>query len=170
MKGVTEILARIESGAPSAAEQLVPPVYAELSRLTQTRFAHDRPGQTLEVTELVHDAYLRGVDLAQAAHGDSPRHFFAAAAEAMRCILVEHARRRKWEKHGGGQEPISLENACSAARNPSCDLSDLDDALTRLASLDAKETQVEKLQFFAEMTISEAALDNCDRVTLNEGR
>src|SRR5881227_2608849 len=103
MSEVTRILCAIEQGDPSAAEQLLPLVYAELRQLAAQRLAHEQPGQTLQATALVHEAYLRLVDVEEAQHFNSRRHFFAAAAEAMRRILVEQARRKGRHKHGGGR-------------------------------------------------------------------
>src|SRR5258707_9071624 len=106
MTDVTQILSQIESGDPSAAEQLLPLVYEELRKLAAQRLAHEAPGQTLQPTALVHEAYLRLVNVEQAQHWNSRGHFFAAAAEAMRRILVENARRKKRVKHGGGRERV----------------------------------------------------------------
>src|SRR5918995_1609870 len=108
MSDVTRILSAIEQGYPSAAEQLLPLVYDELRKLAAQRLAQEMPGQTLQATALVHEAYLRLVDVQQAQHWNSRGHFFAAAAEAMRRILVEHARRKKSQKAGGGRQRIEL--------------------------------------------------------------
>src|SRR6186997_47361 len=109
MPDVTQILARIESGDPTAAEQLLPLVYDELRKLAAVRLSQEKPGQTLQATALVHEAYLRLVDGATAQHWNSRRHFFASAAEAMRRILVEQARRKRTERHGGQLHRCSLD-------------------------------------------------------------
>src|ERR671919_2752281 len=111
MSDVTRILSQIESGDPSAAEQLLPLVYDELRRLAAAKLAHEKPGQTLQATALVHDAYLKLVDTDKAQHWNSRGHFFGAAAEAMRRILVEHARRKQELKHGGGLNRVDLDHA-----------------------------------------------------------
>ena len=108
MSDVTRILCAIDQGDPAAAEQLLPLVYEELRRLAAQRLAHEKPGQTLQATALVHEAYLRLVDVEKAQHWDSRGHFFAAAAEAMRRILVENARRKTRNKHGGGIAAVDL--------------------------------------------------------------
>jgi len=109
MHDVTRILSQIESGDPSAAEQLLPLVYDELRKLATAKLAHEKPGQTLQATGLVHEAYIRLVDVERAQHWDSRRHFFSAAAEAMRRILVEKARHKGRQKHGGGACQVSLD-------------------------------------------------------------
>src|SRR5437867_2247826 len=108
---VTRILSAIEQGDPSAAEQLLPLVYTELRQLAAQKLAHEKPGQTLQATALVHEAYVRLLDVSEAQHWNSRRHFFAAAAEAMRRILVEQARRKHRHKHGGGRQRVPLEDA-----------------------------------------------------------
>src|SRR5688500_12629071 len=113
MTDVTRILSAIEQGDPSASEQLLPLVYDELRRLAAQKLAHEQPGQTLQATALVHEAYLRLVDVEQAQHWDSRGHFFAAAAEAMRRILVESARKKKRQRHGGGRQRVDLQEAVS---------------------------------------------------------
>src|ERR671935_1189346 len=115
MNEVTHILSAIEQGDPHAAEQLLPLVYEELRRLAAQRLAQEKPGQTLQATALVHEAYLRLVDVEQTQRWNSRGHFFAAAAEAMRRILVERARQRASVKHGGGQQRVNLEEALSVA-------------------------------------------------------
>src|SRR5262245_49225823 len=104
MSDVTQILSRIDSGDPSAAEQLLPLVYDELRKLASAKLVNEKPGQTLQATALVHEAYLRLVDTDRAQHWDSRRHFFAAAAQAMRRILVERVRRQRTQKHGGSRQ------------------------------------------------------------------
>jgi RNA polymerase sigma factor (TIGR02999 family) len=118
MSEVTRILSAIEQGEPRAAEQLLPLVYDELRRLAAERMAQERPGQTLQATALVHEAYLRLVDVEQSQHWNSRGHFFAAAAEAMRRILIDSARRKKSEKHGGGSRRLALDDADALAAAP----------------------------------------------------
>src|SRR5262249_41018335 len=136
MSDVTRILSAIEQGDPSAAGQLLPLVYGELRKLAAERMAREQPGQTLQATALVHEAYLRLVDTEQAPHWNSRGHFFAAAAEAMRRILVENARRRRSRKRGGGQIHQSLDHVQVSAPQPAEDLLALDEALDRLAARD----------------------------------
>ncbi len=157
MSDVTSILHKIESGDPSAAEQLLPLVYDELRKLAAAKLAQEKPGQTLQATALVHDAYLRLVDVDKARHWDSRGHFFAAAAEAMRRILVETARRKRRSKHGGGLQRVDLDSTCTLTEDKGEDLLALDEVLTRLAALDPLKAELVKLRFFAGMTIPEAA-------------
>src|ERR1700756_4978573 len=146
MTEVTRILDAIGRGAPHAAEKLLPLVYNELRQLAAQRLAREKPGQTLQATALVHEAYLRLVDVEKAQHWNSRGHFFAAAAEAMRRILVEQARRKKSQKHGGNYQPIQLEAMELASPGRSDDLLLLDDALTALEREDAAAAQVAKLR------------------------
>ena len=132
MTNVTHILSAIEQGDPHAAEQLLPLVDDELRKLAAQKLAHEAPGQTLQATALVHEAYLRLVGPADAERWENRGHFFAAAAEAMRRILVENARRKRSVKHGGGRRRVPLDEAHRLAESPD-DLLALDDALTRLA-------------------------------------
>src|SRR4051795_6556937 len=125
MSEVTRVLSAIEQGDPHAAEQLLPLVYDELRRLAGEKLAQEKPGQTLQATALVHEAYLRLVDVERAQHWNSRGHFFAAAAEAMRRILVDNARRKQSAKHGGGHRRIDLEEAASLAVEPDLDILDL---------------------------------------------
>jgi RNA polymerase sigma factor (TIGR02999 family) len=118
MSDVTQILSQIEQGDPTAAEQLLPLVYEELRKLAARRMAQEKPGQTLQATALVHEAYIRLVDVEKVQHRNSRGHFFAAAAEAMRRILVENARRKKREKHGGDWNRVDLEDVREAAVMP----------------------------------------------------
>src|SRR5688572_8848221 len=118
MPDVTQILSRIEAGDPSATEQLLPLVYEELRKLAAQKLAQEKPGQTLQATALVHDAYLRLVDVEKTQHWNSRGHFFGAAAEAMRRILIENARRKKCEKHGGQLQKIALEHLCVGVDSP----------------------------------------------------
>jgi RNA polymerase sigma factor (TIGR02999 family) len=157
MSEVTRILSAIEQGEPHAAEQLLPLVYDELRRLAAQKLAHEKPGQTLDATGLVHEAYLRLVDVEQAQHWNSRGHFFAAAAEAMRRILVEQARRRNAAKRGGQAGREELDEAVLAAPEPAEDVLALDDALTRLATIDPVAAQLVQLRFFAGLNMTEAA-------------
>ncbi|MFO0808812.1 MAG: ECF-type sigma factor [Gemmataceae bacterium] len=157
MNDVTRILSAIEEGDPHAAAQLLPLVYDELRRLAAQRMAHEAPGQTLQATALVHEAYLRLVDANALKHWDSRGHFFAAAAEAMRRILVESARRRQSGKHGGGRQRIDLDRAEAPATLPTDDLLALDDALDLLAKEDATKAELVKLRCFAGLSHQEAA-------------
>ena len=157
MTDVTQILNAIEQGDPSAAEQLLPLVYDELRKLAAARLANEKPGQTLQATALVHDAYLRLVDVEKAEHWDSRGHFFAAAAEAMRRILVDIARRKKRPKHGGNLQRVDLDVACTLADEPCENILALDEVLEKFASVDPHKAELVKLRFFAGMTIPEAA-------------
>jgi RNA polymerase sigma factor (TIGR02999 family) len=162
MSEVTRILSAIEEGDPHAAEKLLPLVYDELRQLAAQKLARERPGQTLQPTALVHEAYLRLVknrdaEAGQERHWDSRGHFFAAAAEAMRRILVEKARRRRRLKRGGDRERVDLEQIESIAAAPHQDLLALDEALNQLAAEDAAKAELVKLRFFAGLTIEEAA-------------
>src|SRR5205807_8671917 len=138
MSEVTRILSAIEQGDPQAAEQLLPLVYDELRQLAAQRLAQEKPGQTLQATALGHEAYLRLVDVEEAQPWNSRGHFFAAAAEAMRRILVEKARRKGRIKHGGGQQRVELDGLELAVELPVDNLLALDEALTRLAQRDAQ--------------------------------
>jgi RNA polymerase sigma factor (TIGR02999 family) len=131
---VTRILSAIEQGDPHAADQLLPLVYQELRRLAAQRLAQEKPGQTLEATALVHEAYLRLVDAEKAQHWNSRGHFFAAAAEAMRRILVESARRKQADKRGGRLRRVPLDAADAGYQPPEDNVLDIDEALTRLAA------------------------------------
>jgi RNA polymerase sigma factor (TIGR02999 family) len=157
MSDVTHILSAIERGDPSGAGQLLPLVYAELRRLAAARLAHERPGQTLEATALVHEAYLRLVDAEQAQHWNSRGHFFAAAAEAMRRILIERARRKGRLRHGGGLRRADLLDLEVAAPTDDEEILLLDDALTRLAAARPQAAELVKLRFFAGLTLEEVA-------------
>jgi len=157
MSDVTRILSQIEQGDPQAAEQLLPLVYDELRKLAAAKLAQENPGQTLQATALVHDAYIRLVDVEQAPHWDSRGHFFAAAAEAMRRILVEKALKKRRPKHGGGLQRVDLDLACTLADDCTDDLLALDDALSKFASVDPLKAKLVKLRFFAGLTIPEAA-------------
>jgi RNA polymerase sigma factor (TIGR02999 family) len=157
MSDVTHILRAIEEGEPRAAEQLLPLVYDELRQLAAQRLAHEMPGQTLQPTALVHEVYLRLVDGEQAQHWDSRGHFFAAAAEAMRRILVENARRKRSRKHGGGLVRRDLDDVPLIAAELGEDLLALDEALNRLAEKDPVKAELVKLRHFAGLTFEQAA-------------
>jgi RNA polymerase sigma factor (TIGR02999 family) len=157
MNDVTRILSAVEQGDPHAAEQLLPLVYEELRKLAAQRLASEKPGQTLQATALVHEAYLRLVDVERAQHWDSRGHFFAAAAEAMRRILVESARRRHARKRGGAMERIDLPPLAESATETPFDLVALDEALQRLEALHPQKAQVVKLRFFAGCGLEETA-------------
>jgi RNA polymerase sigma factor (TIGR02999 family) len=154
---VTELLNALGQGAPHAAAELLPLVYDELRRLAAARLADEPSGNTLQPTALVHEAYLRLVGSPGGDHWNHRGHFYAAAAEAMRRILVEQARRKKRHKHGGERRRLSLEAAESLAVAPSEDLTALDAALTRLTAHDAIKAEVVKLRFFAGLTMPEVA-------------
>ncbi len=157
MPDVTQILSQIESGDPSAAEQLLPLVYDELRRLAAAKLAYEKPGQTLQATALVHEAYLRLVNAERVQHWDSRGHFFAAAAEAMRRILVANATRKSRPKHGGDRIRVDLDSACMVEHSPSDQLLALDEALTKLAVEDPQKARLVSLRYFAGMTVAEAA-------------
>jgi RNA polymerase sigma factor (TIGR02999 family) len=154
---VTGILQAIEGGDAHAAEQLLPLVYDELRQLAAAKLARERPGQTLQATALVHEAYLRLVDGAPARRWDSRGHFFAAAAEAMRRILIENARRKHAEKRGGGRQRVELDGLELSVELPVDDLVALDEALTRLAQRDPQTAQLVQLHCFAGLSIEQAA-------------
>ncbi len=157
MSDVTRILSQIEQGDPQAAERLLPLVYDELRKLAAVKLAQEKPGQTLQATALVHEAYLKLVDGQLSQHWNSRGHFFGAAAEAMRRILVDAARRKGSQKEGGGWQRQTLEGLEIA--NPADDekLLTLDAALTRLETKDASKARLVKLRFFAGLTIDQAA-------------
>jgi RNA polymerase sigma factor (TIGR02999 family) len=157
MNDVTRILSAIERGDPKAAEQLLPLVYDELRRLAASRMAHEAPGQTLQATALVHEAYLRLLHGGQTQDWSSRGPFFAAAAEAMRRILVERARHKKTRKAGGDRRRQELPDIELADAGPSLDLLALHQALTKLEQHDPRRAELVKLRFFAGLTITEAA-------------
>jgi RNA polymerase sigma factor (TIGR02999 family) len=157
MTDVTHILSAIEQGDPRAAEQLLPLVYSELRRLAAQKLAQEKPGQTLQATALVHDAYLRLVGKGDEQPWNSRGHFFAAAAEAMRRILVENARRKRRPKHGGDRQRIDLDEALSVVEAPSDDLLALDEALSRLEATDPLAAKLVKLRFFTGLSMPQAA-------------
>lgn len=157
MHDVTQILERIQDGDPIAAEELLPLVYHQLRQLAAVRLSQENPGQTLSATALLHEAYVRLVDVEKVQHWDSRGHFFAAAAEAMRRILVENARRKQRLKHGGGRERIDWEAVALLTEEPSEDLVALDEALTKLAAEDPAKAELVKLRFFGGLTMAEIA-------------
>ncbi|MHC4400274.1 MAG: ECF-type sigma factor [Planctomycetota bacterium] len=157
MTDVTQILSRIEQGDPAAAEQLLSVVYDELRKLAAAKLAHENPGQTLEATALVHEAYLRLVDPDRAQHWENRAHFFAAAAEAMRRILVENARRKKRVKRGGELTRRELSEVPVVAPQIHEDLIALDAALDRLKAVDAQAFELVHLRYFVGLSIAEGA-------------
>jgi RNA polymerase sigma factor (TIGR02999 family) len=157
MSEVTQILSAIEQGDPAAAEQLLPLVYDELRKLAAQKLAQEKPGQTLQATALVHEAYLRLVDTVRVQHWDSRRHFFAAAAEAMRRILVENARRKARHRHGGGCQRQALDLDAQVGEEPADELLALHEALEQLAAQDSIKARLVELRFFAGLTLAEAA-------------
>ncbi len=157
MSDVTHILSAIEQGDLSAAEKLLPLVYEELRKLAASRLAHEKPGQTLQATALVHEAYLRLVGAESAPRWDSRGHFFAAAAEAMRRILVENARRKGRHKHGGDWRRVELNELDLSVTIPNERLLAIDEALDRLAEDDPQAAALVKLRFFAGCSLSDAA-------------
>lgn len=164
MSDTSNILAAIQRGDPHAAEQLLPLVYDELRKLAAARLAHEKPGQTLQATALVHEAYLRlvggqgsGVGDQKPAGWNSRGHFFGAAAEAMRRILVEQARRKQAKKRGGQRQQIELVDPPMIEAESAVDLLALDEALTQLAATDSRAAELVKLRYFAGLTAAQAA-------------
>src|SRR5262249_51678322 len=157
MGPVTQILSEIERGNPQAADKLLPLVYDELRQLAAQRLSHEKPGQTLAATALVHEAYLRLVGNNAAYPWNRRGHFFAAAAEAMRRILVESARRKASLKRGANFRRVDLDSTCWVADTPSHDLLALDEALTKLATFDPAKAELVKLRYFGGLTMAEAA-------------
>ncbi len=157
MSDVTQILSAIEQGNPRAAEELLPLIYDELRLLAKQKLAQEKPGQTLQPTALVHEAFLRLVDAEKVQHWNSRGHFFAAAAEAIRRILIEQARRKHRLKHGGDRKRVDLDVALSIAASPAHELLALDEVLNRLAETDSLAANVVKLRYFAGLTMPETA-------------
>lgn len=157
MSDVTHILSAIEQGDPQASEQLLPLVYDELRKLAAQRLAQEKPGQTLQATALVHEAYLRLIGDGAEQDWNSRGHFFAAAAEAMRRILIEQARRKRSSKGGGKLQRMELDEAQLVIPSPNVDLIALDEALNKLADHDSRKAEIVKLRFFAGLTIRQAA-------------
>jgi RNA polymerase sigma factor (TIGR02999 family) len=156
MSEVTRILSAIEQGDPQAAEQLLPLVYDELRKLAAQRLTQEKPGQTLQATALVHEVYLRLVDVERAQHWNSRGHFFAAAAEAMRRILVDNARRKQSKKRGGDRVRLDLDQF-AATSDRLDDVLDIDAALEGLANIDPQAAELVKLRYFAGLSIPQAA-------------
>jgi RNA polymerase sigma factor (TIGR02999 family) len=160
MSEVTHILSAIEQGDPSAAEQLLPLVYDELRKLAAQKLAQEKPGQTLQATALVHEAYLRLVDVAETQQWDSRGHFFAACAEAMRRILIDNARRKHSQKRGGGLRRVQLDGGAVLAapeEQAAEDLLALDEALGQLEGEDPLKARLVKLRYFAGLSLPDAA-------------
>lgn len=157
MADVTQILSEIDAGDSSAPGRLLPLLYDELRRLAAKKLANERPGQTLQATALVHEAYLRLVDVEQAQHWNSRGHFFAAAAEAMRRILVDKARRKNTAKHGADWARIEIPDVEAATGSKTDNLLALDEALTKLAEEEPAKAELVKLRYFAGLSVEEAA-------------
>lgn len=157
MGDVTHILSQIEAGDPSAADQLLPHVYAELRNLAKAKMVHEKPGNTLQATAIVHEAYLRLVGGTGSRHWDSRGHFFAAAAEAMRRILVENARRKQRVKHGGEHARDHVDVVEVAVQANTSELLSVHEALDDLADTDIQAAELVKLRYFVGMTIDESA-------------
>ena len=157
MSDVTQILSQIEDGDGHAAEKLLPLIYDELRRLAAEKLAHEKPGQTLQATALVHEAYIRLVDVAKAQHWNSRGHFLAAAAEAMRRILVDQARRKRSLRHGGGLRRRGLEHVEIAEPEPSADIVAIHEAIDRLERMDKVKADLVKLHYFAGLSLDQAA-------------
>lgn len=157
MSDVTQILSKIEAGDEQAANDLLPLVYHELRKLAASKMAQEQPGQTLQATALVHEAYVRLVDVNRLQHWDSRGHFFSAAAEAMRRILVDQARRKMTHKAGGEYQRIELGDAEPQIEPPNLDLIALDEALQKLEDRNPRQAELIKLRFFAGLTIEKAA-------------
>jgi RNA polymerase sigma factor (TIGR02999 family) len=159
MTEVTRILAQIQQGDPHAAGKLLPLVYEELRKLAAHKMAQEKPGQTLQATALVHEAYVRLVGQAPDQHWNSRGHFFAAAAEAMRRILVERARRKKTRKHGGGisRQASTLDDVAGPGSRDPLEMLAVDEALDRLAEKSPRKAELVKLRYFLGCTVAEAA-------------
>jgi RNA polymerase sigma factor (TIGR02999 family) len=159
MNDVTQVLSRIESGDPRAAEQLLPLVYDELRKLAASRLAHEKPGQTLTATGLVHEAWLRLVGPNKGQSWDGRAHFFAAAAEAMRRILVDNARRKQTHRHGGGwvRDVAPLDELPMTSQRDPLEILAIHEALDRLASKSSRTAELVKLRYFLGCTLAEAA-------------
>ena len=157
MTDVSRVLSAIEQGDPSASEQLLPLVYDELRKLAIQKMAREKPGQTLQATALVHEAYLRLVNSEEAPQWNSRAHFFGVAAEAMRRILVDNARKKRALRHGGNRVRIDLDGVEPASAPPENDLIALNEALESLQEEDGLKTQIVKLRFFAGLTVRQTA-------------
>jgi RNA polymerase sigma factor (TIGR02999 family) len=157
MHEVTRILSAIDQGDPHAAEQLLPLVYKELRRLAAQKLDQEKPGQTLQATALVHEAYVRLVGDSEAQAWRNRGHFFGAAAEAMRRILIDSARRKQQIKHGGQRRRVDLDSACALTDPPTLDLLALDEAISKLEAIEPDKAELIKLRFFSGLTMPEAA-------------
>jgi RNA polymerase sigma factor (TIGR02999 family) len=157
MSDVTQILSKIEQGDPSASDQLLPLVYNELRTLAAAKLAQEKAGQTLQATALVHEAYLRLVDVEKVEHWNSRWHFFSSAAEAMRRILIEHARRKDRQRHGGQFTRVELDDANLVTMLPPDELLMLNDAIDALAAHDRVAAELVKVRYFAGLTMDQAA-------------
>ena len=157
MTDVTQILSEIEHGDPAAAERLLPLVYDELRKLAAIKLAHEKPGQTLQATSLVHEAYLKLVDVEKAQHWSSRAHFFGAAAESMRRILVDLARRKQRPKHGGNQLRVELGDVSGLTDERAKELISLHEALEKLEAESPEKAQLVKLRYFAGLSHQDAA-------------
>jgi RNA polymerase sigma factor (TIGR02999 family) len=156
MSELSRILRAIDQGDPHASEELLPLVYDELRKLAAQKLAQEKPGQTLEATALVHEAYLRLVDVDQVQRWDSRGHFFAAAAEAMHRILIDQARRKRRPKHGGGRNRVCLDEAVCLGEQADDNLLALDEALAQLAGEEPAKAELVKLHYFAGLSLEEA--------------
>jgi RNA polymerase sigma factor (TIGR02999 family) len=156
MSDITRILSQIESGDPSAGEQLLPLVYDELRKLAASKLAHERPGQTLQATALVHEAWMVLVGAENTQGWGGRAHFFAAAAEAMRRILIQNYRRKQAQKRGGNGRRVELADAEIAVESPTLDLVALSEALDRLSAEDPEAAALAKLRIFAGLSVDEA--------------
>ena len=157
MSDVTQILSQIEAGDPAAAEKLLPLVYGELRKLAAQKMAQEQPGQTLQATALVHEAYMHLVDVDEAQPWDSRGHFFAEAAESMRRILVNNALRKRRPKHGGDRQRVDLDARLTLGDSFDDDILALNDALARLTEADKTSAEVVKLKYFAGLAIPQIA-------------
>jgi RNA polymerase sigma factor (TIGR02999 family) len=157
MNEVTRVLSAIEKGDPQAAEQLLPLVYKELRKLAAHKMAQESPGQTLQATALVHEVYLRLVDTEQTQRWENRAHFFAAAAEAMRRILIENARRKGRLKRGGDRERVNLNEADAVSQAAPDEFLRIDEAITKLQADDPQAAQLVRLRYFAGLSVEEAA-------------
>ena len=157
MSDVTHILNQIEDGDPSAVDELLPLVYDELRKLAAAKLRHEKPGQTLDATGLVHEAYIRLVDTEKAQHWNSRGHFFGAAAEAMRRIMVEQARKKKSQRRGGGRQRLPIDKVKLVKGEAFLDFLALNEALDRLECSDPMAADLVKLRYFAGLTITESA-------------
>ena len=157
MSDVTRILTQIDDGDPLASDRLLPLVYDELRRLAAQKLTREKPGQTLQATALVHEVYIRLVDAERSAHWNSRGHFFGAAAEAMRRILIEQARRKGSLKAGGGRQRVDLSDVEPEITGPQVDLLALDEALKKLEQKEPRKAELVKLRFFAGLTNQQAA-------------